>query len=124
MPVTTFVVEPPVLKWVISMDVTRIDVGSLEQVCFSVFADTAGTVYNPTVATATVAFLPTSAKPQPTDFKVATWDTSLIGTYRIACLVGTGGAVTLAAGEYYAWVKIADPGGETLIRQVGQLIVQ
>jgi len=124
MAVTTFTIEPPTLKWVISMDVVRVDVNSLEQVTFSVFADTAGTVYNPTVATASAAFIPSSAKPASGDWKTCTWDTSLIGTYRAACLIGTGGAVALPAGEYYAWLRLVDPGGETVIRQVGQLIVQ
>lgn len=124
MPVTKFVIGPPRLKWVIAMDAERIDVGSLEQVTFSVSADSAGTVYNPTVATASAAFIPTSAKPVAGDFKACTWDTSLIGTYRAACLVGPTGAIALAAGEYYTWLKIVDPGGETVIRMVGQLIVQ
>lgn len=123
MAVTTFDIGPPRLKWVIVMDADRIDVNSLEQVTFSVFADSAGAVYDPTSATVSAAFLPTSAKPAGTDFHACTWDTSLIGTYRAACLVGTGG-VALIAGEYYAWLKIADPGGETVIRQVGTLIVQ
>lgn len=124
MPVVTFVIEPPRLKWVIAMDVERIDVNSLEQVTFSVFADSAGTVYNPTSATVSAAFMSSSAKPQAGDWKAASWDTSLIGTYRAGCMVGTGGAAQLAAGEYYAWLRIVDPGGETVIRQVGQLIVQ
>lgn len=126
MPVTTFVIDPPRLKWVIAMDADRIDVGSLEQVTFSVFADTAGTVYNPTsTGVVSAAFIPTSAKPQSGDWKACTWDTSLIGTYRAACMVGGGGAIALAVGEYYTWVRIVDSGsGETVIRQVGQLIVQ
>lgn len=124
MPVVTYTIEPPALKWVISMDVVRVDVNSLEQVTFSVFADSAGAIHDPTTGTVKAAFISTSAKPQAGDWKTCTWDTSLIGTYRAACLVGTGGAVVLAAGEYYAWLQIADPGGETIVRQVGQLIVQ
>lgn len=123
-PVVTWVIDPPRLKWVIALDAERIDVNSLEQVTFSVFADSAGTVYNPTGAAVSAAFIPSSAKPQAGDWKTCSWDTSLIGTYRAACLVGAGGAVQLAAGEFYAWLRIVDPGGETVIRQVGQLIVQ
>ncbi len=124
MPVVTFDIGPPRLKWVISMNVERIDVGATEPVTFSVFADTGGGVYNPTGDTASAAFISTSAKPQAGDWKACTWDTSVIGTYRASCLVGSGGAVTLAAGEYYAWLRIVTAGGETVLRQVGQLIVQ
>lgn len=57
------------------------------------------------------AFLPPSDVDGPAtgDWKAAVWDvdaTTSPPTYRAACLVGAGGTVTLAAGDWVMWVQV------------------
>lgn len=119
----TFVIEPPRRKWVISMDLERIDSTSLEHLRFPVFADTAGAPYNPTADTVAVAFMTApNTKPATGDWKTGGWDTTAIGTYVATVLVGTGGAVALTPGTYYVWVRITD-NPEIIVREVGELTV-
>ncbi len=123
MALSGLVIEPPRLKWVISMEQERIDSTSLEYVRFPVWADTAGALANPTADVVKAAFIANAnAKPAAGDWKTAGWDQNVIGGYVAQVLVGTGGAVTLTPGEYYAWVQLTD-GAEIVVRQVGQLIV-
>lgn len=102
----------------------RVSVLSQGTVQFVVTAASAGLPVNPTGAAGQVAFLTSDIDPVTGDWKPATWDATLIGTYVIEVNPGPGGAA-LAAGSYYAWVKIVDPAtGLPVIEQVGQVIVQ
>lgn len=123
MPLSGLVIEPPRVKWVISMESERISSASKEYVRFPVFADTAGGLANPTSDTVQVALLasPTSL-PQVSDWHAGSWDQNVIGGYVAQILVGPGGAVNPGAGTYYAWVQLTD-GSEVVVRQVGQLII-
>jgi hypothetical protein len=63
------------------------------------------------VTMAFVPFTPGEPPPEPTTFYTASWDvdtTTTPTTYTALCLVGAGGAVTLAAGVYAVYVKITD----------------
>lgn len=65
---------------------------------------------NPTTDVVAMAFT-TSGEPQPGDWKSATWDTTTAlgaNQYLAQCLVGPGGTVQLAAGQYSIWVKVTD----------------
>jgi hypothetical protein len=118
-----FVIEPPRRKWVISMDLERIDSTSLETLWCSVFADAGGQPYNPTADAVAMAFMTApNTKPASGDWKTGGWDTSAIGTYTATCLVGPGGAATLVPGSYFVWVRITD-NPEIVIREVGELTV-
>lgn len=123
MALSGLVIEPPRVKWVISMEAERISSASTEYVRFPVFADTAGALANPTTDTVKVALLASSsALPQATDWKTASWDTNAIGGYVAQILVGPTGAINPGPGTYYAWMQLAD-GSELVVRQVGQLII-
>lgn len=118
-----FTIEPPRLKWVITMGTERISSLSLEQVRFPVSADSAGAIYNPTADPVAMAFMTSpNTNPATGDWKTGGWDTTAIGTYVATCLVGAGGAATLAPGTYYCWVRITD-NPEIVIREVGTLVV-
>lgn len=62
----------------------------------------------------------------PSVWYTGTWDTTLVQGiwYNAKCLVGPGtGGVSLTAGTYTVWVKIAsDP--EVPVRQSGTLVIQ
>lgn len=125
MPVTYYTPQGPILKWVVTLATERISTLSKETVRYNVFADTAGTFYDPRSTAVSMAFLSTGANPVVGDWHAGTWDVSIIGTYVAGIIVGAGGAVVLAAGEYYAWIQIVDAtAGETIVRNVGKLIVQ
>lgn len=77
---------------------------------------------NPTTDTVMMAFT-TGTDPQPGDWKTAAWDTSApLGSnqFLAQCLVGPGGTVQLAAGQYAIWVKVTD-NPEIPILPAGQL---
>lgn len=102
----------------------RVSVLSQGTVQFSVTAASGGLPANPTGAAGQVAFLTSDVDPQSGDWKPATWDATLIGTYVLEVNPGPGGAA-LAAGSYYTWVKVVDPvTGLPVIAQTGQLMVQ
>lgn len=66
---------------------------------------------NPTTDTVQMAFTTQGVNPQPSDWKTATWNTTVTlgaNQYMAQCLVGPGGTVQLAAGSYQYWVKITD----------------
>lgn len=66
---------------------------------------------NPTTDVVAMAFTVQGVRPQSTDWKTASWNTAaLVGpnNYLARCLVGPGGTVQLAAGQYKIWVKITD----------------
>lgn len=123
MALSGLVIEPPRVKWVISMESERISSASTEYVRFPVFADTAGALANPSGDVVKVALLasPTS-QPQTGDWHAGTWDQNVIGGYVAQVLVGPAGAVNPGAGTYYAWIQLTD-GSEVVVRQVGQLII-
>lgn len=121
----TVSIGSPQLKWRIDMQTpAKINAGSVETVRFGVYADSAGAPVNVIAEgyNAQVAFTsePTEA---PATWADATWDVTIIGQYTAGVLVGTA-PLTLAAGTWYAWVKLSVPGGETIVRQVGRLIVE
>lgn len=123
-------VAGPVYKWRLTMESVRLSPLTLERVRFPVQADSAGYPYDPTGATVEAAFMggdgyQSGANPESGDWKAAAWDTTLIGTYVAGCLVGPGGAATLEPGTYRCWVRITDAtAGETVVRQVGTLLVE
>jgi len=123
MPLSGFVVEPPRVKWVISMESERISSASTEVVRFPVFADSAGALVNPTSYTVAFALLTSAtAVPGVSDWKAGTWDVNAIGGYVAQLLVGPNGVTNPGSGTYYCWIQIT-VAGETVVRQVGQLII-
>lgn len=130
MPIVAYRVAGPVLKWMVTMTSIRLSPLTLERVRFPVYADSAGAPYDPTGATVQAAFMggdgyESGDDPAPGDWKAATWDTTVTGNYVAGCLVGPGGAAVLDVGSYSCWVKITDAtAGETVVRQVGTLIVE
>jgi len=121
MALSGLVIEPPRVKWVISMEAERVSAASTEYVRFPVFADSAGAITVPTGYAVGFAFT-TSTPGAPTVFTAGSWDQNVIGGYVAQILIGPAGAITLAAGTYYAWIQLT-AAGETVVRQVGQLIV-
>ncbi|MFF1469135.1 hypothetical protein [Streptomyces mirabilis] len=78
---------------------------------------------DPSVGTVTLAFLASTGKPQVSDWKSGSWQSTAIGGWLAQCLIGpSGGALTLTPGMYYVWAKVVD-GAETVIEQVGTLEV-
>jgi hypothetical protein len=123
MPLSGLAIEPPRVKWVISMESARVSSASTETIRFPVMADSGGALINPSSYTVNVALIASStAVPQSTDWKTGSWDTNIIGGYVAQVLVGPNGVVNPGAGTYYTWVQIIGA-GETVVRQVGQLII-
>lgn len=84
---------------------------SLEYVYVPVAARAAGAAVNPTSDAVALAFVVGATSPVSGDWKTATWDTDATttpATYRVRCLVGPAGAVTLVPGMYQVWVKVTD----------------
>lgn len=72
-------------------------------------ARSAGEYVNLSGDTVKMAFVATGGTPVSGDWKTASWDTDTTttpATYRAQCLVGDGGAVTLAAADYDVWVQV------------------
>lgn len=80
---------------------------SLQYVRAPVAATVNGAAFNPTVDTVQMAFTSTFREPVLADFNAGSWETAG-STYYARCLVGPGGAVALAAGVWFVWVKITD----------------
>lgn len=87
---------------------------SLEPVMAGVSGERDGVAVNPTSDAVTMAFLdepPEEASPGVSDWKTAAWETNATtdpDEYEAFCMVGPGGAATLAAGTWYVWVKVVD----------------
>lgn len=84
---------------------------SVQYVLVPVRFTASGVVTDPTSAVVTMAFIADGATPVSGDFKTASWETDPTtnpDTYYARCLVGTGGAITLAVGVYRIWVKVTD----------------
>jgi hypothetical protein len=119
-------IDSPTLKWVIMLQApARLSSASLETVRVGVFADAEGRPVDMTDGyTAAVGFSedPNTA---PTTWTAAPWNVSIIGTYSAGVLVGSGsGAIQLAAGVWYTWIKITETvPGEIVVRQAGKIIV-
>lgn len=118
-----YLITGPRVKWVITMMPERVSVLSNNPVRFTVAASSNGLIYDPTNAAASAAFLPAWGNPQPGDFHACVWDVDQIGTYMAQINPGPNG-LNLPIGTYYAWLKIVDPGGDSPVVQVGELIVQ
>lgn len=102
----------------------EIAAGSLQYVLVPVVYRTSGVVTSPTGYTVTMAFT-TGEAPESGDFKTASWETDATtnpDTYLARCLVGPAGAVTLTAGQYTVWVKVA-ASPETPVLKAGLLRV-
>lgn len=99
--------------------VVQISTATLEYVRAPVSATASGSAVNPTSDTVSMAFLSTASAPVSGDWKTASWETDTgtePDTYYAQCLVGSGGAVTLTAGTYHVWIKVADSPETPVIR--------
>jgi len=107
------------------MATERVSVLNLSQIQVLVEADHSGLPYNPTGATVEFAFLEVAlANPVGGDWVPGTWDITKIAAYAAQCKIGPSGAINLAAGEYYTWIRLTDAAaGETPVECVGKLIV-
>lgn len=90
----------------------KIRANSLAQVRARVSAKASGAALDLSGDTVTIAFATTDTAPAAasSDWKTATWDTDTgtePDTYRAQCNVGPSGAVTLTAGTYHMFVKVA-----------------
>lgn len=89
-----------------------------------VAATLAGASVNPTSLTVQFAFMPQATQvPQTSDWVGGSWETvagSILFPYSARCLVGSGGAITLATGVYVAYIKILSS-PETVVDIVGYL---
>jgi hypothetical protein len=95
---------------------------STEYVQTLVTQDMTPDITNPTTGAVSMAFLASTANPGNSDWQTGSWYTSPAGGYYAQCLVGPTGAITLAPGRYYQWIKIvAAP--QTIILPVGMLEV-
>lgn len=78
---------------------------------------------NPSADPVSFAFMKTTAVPQVSDWKTGSWvQQTVSGQWKAEIEVGPLGAITLAIGEYYVWIKIVDP-TETIERPVDMLEV-
>lgn len=101
----------------------EIAAASVEYVRVPISATSSGAAVDPTGDTVQMAFLATSTAPASGDWKTASWETDASttpDTYYARCLVGS--AVTLTAGTYTVWVKVADS-PETVMKRCGLLRV-
>src|SRR6266576_4335060 len=87
----------------------RMSVLDLQYVPAEVILRDQGLVPNISLDTVQMAFPVTEVAPAGGDWKSATWETDATATptrYLARCLVGPGGTVTLATGQYDVWVKV------------------
>lgn len=107
-------------RWEVPVSTDRtISSGSLELFPVTVRAVNAGALVDISATTVTMAFTQDGDTVPPTAFFAASWatDTSASETrYEARCLIGPGGAVTLTAGIWQSWVKVASAPETPLIR--------
>jgi hypothetical protein len=97
---------------------------SLRYVEVPVTARHSGAVVDPTGDTVSFAFKAVGVDPVPGDLVTGGWET-ITGppvVYNARCLVGPGGAATLAKGTYRIWCKVTDS-PEIPMDPVGQLLI-
>ncbi|HEY6018358.1 MAG TPA: hypothetical protein VIY48_00200 [Candidatus Paceibacterota bacterium] len=100
---------------------------SLEYVKVQIEAEQNGAAINPSGDVVQMAFPVQGVDPVTGDWKTASWEVAAPPTvtkteYWARCLVGTGGAVALAAGRYDIWIKVTDS-PEVPVQYAGVLIV-
>lgn len=120
----TVATAPP--KWQVEqMQLQRHSAISLNRIRRTVRATTDGELYNPMGATVHFAFLPgADDEPVAGDWKLGNWDVTPIRSYVAQCLVGPGGVIALARGQWYVWLRITDAtAGETPVFPTGVLII-
>lgn len=78
-----------------------------EALAVSVAAYNDGKIVDPRGATVQFNFKQTPGAPIAS-WVTGTWDVTPNGTYVAEVEIGASGAVTLARGEWYAWIKITD----------------
>lgn len=112
-------------KWRFEMLQARASTLTLNRLRVGVQVDSQGLLYDPSASTVKMAFMTTPlAEPEAGDWKDATWDVSVTGNPVAECLVGPDGAVELAKGEYYQWIKVDDSAaGEIPVEQLGKLVM-
>lgn len=94
---------------------------SLQYIRYQVQARVDGADRDPTGDTVQFGFVSESSGTQPPSTWVAgSWETDPTVGFVARCLVGPGGVVTLASGDYHTWVKITD-NPEVPVLMVGDL---
>lgn len=94
-----------------------------EQVLVPMITPTAnGIAFNPTGLVVEMAFISGTNDPQSGDWNPATWQSTRDYLYAVACYIGPAG-VTLTAGKYWPWVKIATSPGPLIKRSLGMITV-
>lgn len=87
-----------------------VSAASREYVPASVTATVAGSPYSPIADPVDFGFTSIGAA-APTLWYPGLWDAAPnpgTSTYTAQCLVGPGGTVTLAQGEYQVWIRVTD----------------
>jgi hypothetical protein len=122
--VVAFDVGGPVLKWMVAMLTQRVFTIADEMIQATVTAWASGLLLDPTIYAVSWSFQADSSPPPLIDpsWKAGTWDVSTTGNYVAQIRSGATGAA-LAAGEYYAFIKIV-AGTETVVRQIGKVIAR
>lgn len=98
---------------------------STEYLRTTVSGTRAGLPINPTTDPVSFAFLVSpTAVPAATDWVAGSWET-VATTYVARVLVGpgTGSAIALTSGTYYAWIRISDT-VETPVRAFDTVVVE
>lgn len=128
MPVVTYRTSGPVYKWVIRLEVVKLSSLSREDIRFPVYADSNGGAVDMSDYTVEVALMSgdsINANPDTGDWKGAAWTLTATGNWVAGVEVGPGTTVgTLAVGRHRAWLRLtAEPAGEIVVRQAGQIVV-
>ena len=94
-----------------------------EYVRVAVSATESGVRINPTTSAVSMAFTAATAEPVSGDWKAASWDpVATCSGYLAQCLIGPGGVVALADGEYAVWIRIVHD-EENVQRRAGTLTI-
>lgn len=104
----------------------KIAAENLQYVPSEVVLRDSGAVPNLSTDVVQMAFPAQGVKPIAGDWKAASWETDATATpsrYFARCLVGPGGAVTLAAGIFDVWVKVTHSPELPVLKSRGSLEV-
>jgi len=85
----------------------EISTASLIYVKVPLLANKSGITYDPSGDVVQMAFSTSEHLGANPTWYAATWE-AIVGGQLARCLVGTGGAVALAAGTYWVFVKVTD----------------